>query len=421
MKRILFVLMVSVLVIAMAGTGLMASTTIEFWTAPNPFQEAFWSEVVKEWNSTHPDQQIKWQVIPAGHSSEEVILTALATGTGPDLSTNIFTGFAAQLIENDYLVPFNQFDGFEELLKARAMENIVKKGWGHHGNYYVLPLYTNPMAYWWNKDILDELGVDVPRTYGDVLKLGAQYNDPSKNKYTLLVRYEPAWWDRWFDFCLSYLANSGGKPYWDEEKVLFNDEHGLKYMEFIDQLFRKQYAPIENFQDPLQKGIVLGSIEGPWNINYTKEAYPEFNFVIAPPLVPDDYPADQPIHSFADTKGMVMLTKDKRKQAVAWNFIKWFFSDIRHDVKWLEMTNMLPSREDVLERKEFAEYLSGNPELAEYAKLLPYAVPPALNSKTIELQTKLNEVLWEPVIYGKKTPAKALSDAEKELNKIIKQ
>src|SRR5690606_5214266 len=156
MKRILFVLMVSVLVIAMAGTGLMASTTIEFWTAPNPFQEAFWSEVVKEWNSTHPDQQIKWQVIPAGHSSEEVILTALATGTGPDLSTNIFTGFAAQLIENDYLVPFNQFDGFEELLKARAMENIVKKGWGHHGNYYVLPLFTSPMAYWWNKDILDE-------------------------------------------------------------------------------------------------------------------------------------------------------------------------------------------------------------------------------------------------------------------------
>ena len=85
------------------------------------------------------------------------------------------------------------------------------------------------------------------------------------------------------------------------------------------------------------------------------------------------------------------------------------------------MTNMLPSREDVLVRKEFAEYLSANPELAEYAKLLPYAVPPALNSKTIELQTKLNEVLWEPVIYGKKTPPKALNDAEKELNKIIKQ
>ncbi|HBK68340.1 MAG TPA: sugar ABC transporter substrate-binding protein, partial [Firmicutes bacterium] len=398
-----------------------ATTAIEFWTAPNPFQEAFWSEVVKEWNNTHHDQQIKWQVIPAGNSSEEVILTALATGTGPDLSTNIFTGFAAQLIENDFLVPFNRFDGFDELLKARSMENIVKNGWGFNGNYYVLPLYTNPMAYWWNKDVLDELGIDVPKTYSDVLNLGAKYNNPTKQKYTILTRHEPNWWDRWFDFCMSYQANSGGKPYWDDKKVLFNDAHGLKYMEFINQLFRKKYSPTENFQDALQKGIVLGSIEGPWGINYTKETYPEFNYVIAPPLVPDDYPADQPIHTFADTKGMVMLTKNKQKQEVAWNFIKWYYSDIKHDVKWLEKTNMLPSREDVLARKEFAEYLSANPQLAEYAKLLPYSVPPALNSKTIELQTKMNEVLWEPVIYGKKAPVKALNDAEKELNKIIKQ
>jgi len=96
MKKILVVLLVLVLLVALSGIGQTATTTIEFWTAPNPFQEAFWSEVVKEWNNTHPDQQIKWQVIPAGNSSEEVILTALATGTGPDLSTNIFTGFAAQ-------------------------------------------------------------------------------------------------------------------------------------------------------------------------------------------------------------------------------------------------------------------------------------------------------------------------------------
>lgn len=412
---------ISILVLSgiLIFAGIVQAASIEFWTAPNPYQEKFWSEVVGEWNEMHPDKQIDWKVIPAGNSSEEVILTALATGTGPDLSTNIFTGFAAQLIENDYLVAFNKFEGFEEVLETRAMENIVKDGWGYEGNYYVLPLYTNPMAYWWNKNILNELGVEVPRTYEDVLEIAAMYNDPAQDKYTLLTRYLPSWWDRWYDFGMSYYAATEGKPYWDTEKVLFNDQYGLAYMEFIAALVENKYSPLENYQDPLQKGIVLASIEGPWNISYTEETYPDYEYIIAPPLVPADYPEDKPIYTFADTKGVVMLTKDKKKQEIAWEFMQWYFSDIKHDVRWLELTNMLPSREDVLDRADFQAYLAEHTNLAEYAKLLAYSVPPALNSKTIELQTRLNEVLWEPVIYGKKTPEKALNDAEKALNSII--
>lgn len=417
-KHFIFILVLSIIFVF---AGMVQATSIDFWTAPNPFQEKFWSETIAEWNAQHPDMKINWKVIPAGNSSEEVILTALATGTGPDITTNIFTGFAAQLINNDYLVPFNKFDGFEYLLKARSMENIVKNGWGYQGNYYVLPLYTNPMAYWWNKDVLDELGVDVPRTYDDVLEIAKMYNNPGKEKYTLFTSYQPNWWNRWFDFDMSYYAATGGKPYWNTEKVLFNDKYGKTYMEFIDKLVENKYSPIQNYQDPLQKGIVLGSIVGPWNISYTAETYPDFNYVIAPPLVPSDYPVDEPVYTFADTKGMIMLTKDTKKQEVAWEFIKWYFSNIEHDVKWIEITNMLPSREDVLDRAEFKDYLNRQSKLAEYAKLLPYSIPPALNAKTIELQTKMNEVLWEPVIFGKKTPEKALNEAEKALNNIINQ
>ncbi|RAK06318.1 carbohydrate ABC transporter substrate-binding protein (CUT1 family) [Halanaerobium saccharolyticum] len=408
----------TIMMVILVGTMAQA-VTVNFWTAPNSQQESFWSDVVANWNQENPEKQINWKVIPAGNSSEEVILTALATGTGPDFTTNIFTGFAAQLINNDYLVPFNKFDGFEKLLENRSMENIVKEGWGYNDNYYVLPLYTNPIAYWWNEDALNKLGVEVPRTYQDVIEIAEQYNNPAENKYTLLTRYKPNWWDRWYDFGLSYYAAAQGKPYWNLEEVLFNDEYSLKYMEFIDTMVENNYSPLENYQDPVQKGIVLGSIEGPWNIKYTEKTYPEFNYVIAPPLVPDDYPENEEVYTFADTKGIVMLTKDEEKQQLVWEFINWYFSDIEHDVKWLEVTNMLPAREDVLEKEQFEFYLSDNPKLAEYAKLLPYSIPPALNSKTIELQTELNSVLWEPVIYDKKTPQEALNDAEKALNEII--
>jgi multiple sugar transport system substrate-binding protein len=74
-----------------------------FWTAPNPLQESFWKEVVSEWNQNNPDIQIKWSTIPAAGSSEEAILTSIASGRMPDICTNIFSGFAAQLMKQTYL------------------------------------------------------------------------------------------------------------------------------------------------------------------------------------------------------------------------------------------------------------------------------------------------------------------------------
>jgi len=143
--------------------------------------------------------------------------------------------------------------------------------------------------------------------------------------------------------------------------------------------------------------------------------------VIAPPLVPDSFPLDKPIYTFADTKGISMLTKDMEKQEVIWEFLKWLFSDSKHDVIWLEETTMLPSREDVTTNPVFSDFLGNHPKLAEYAKLLPYAIPPPLNAKTAELQTAFNELVWEPIAYGKKSPKEALADAEVALNKILQR
>jgi len=410
------------LMMLLGFAGITQAKSVEFWVGADPRETAFWTRIFTEWDETHPDLKIDWRPAPTGKSGEEVLLTAIATGTGPDLSTGIFAGFAFQLMENDILVPFNKFEGFEELLEARSMTNIVKKAWGYKGDYYVLPMYTNPIAFWWNKDVLDELGIDVPRTYSDVLKLAALYNDPKSGKYTLYTRFTPSWWHRWQDFCAHYYAATGGKPYWDDQKVYFNDENGLKYMEFINTMFRKEYSPLEDIQDAIQKGNVIGGInKGPWSIKPTREKYPDFNYVIAPPLVPDSFPLDKPIYTFADTKGISMLTKDMEKQEVIWEFLKWLFSDSKHDVIWLEETTMLPSREDVTTNPVFSDFLGNHPKLAEYAKLLPYAIPPPLNAKTAELQTAFNELVWEPIAYGKKSPKEALADAEVALNKILQR
>lgn len=400
------------------------SVTLTFWTAPNPQQEAFWKALVEQWNKEHPDIQIDWKTIPAAGSSEEAILTAIAAGQAPDICTNIFSGFAAQLIEEDVLVPFDEEFGkdFWILVEARQMESVIE-GWAYKGHHYVIPIYSNPMLMWWRKDVLQDLGFDKPpRTYSEIYELAKKYAVPGE-KYAMIVLKGRNWWDRWFDFITFYYAASGGKPYIDVEKgkAVFNDEYGKKVAEFIYTMFKNKWTAVDwGAEFPLNNLKALGSLMGPWSINWAKENYPDVynNLWLAPPPVPDDYPANAPIKTFADTKGLVMFKSCKYKKE-AFEFIKWVFSNPLNDVRWIELTKMPPARADLGTNPLFAKFMEEDPYFAAYAGQVGNAVPPALITTTIDVQEAMTTFLTEPLMYLKATPEGALNQAVKEVNKLL--
>ena len=417
MKKLLVVFLLIVLLFVSA----MAVKKIVFWTAPNPNQEAFWKELVEKWNSTHPDVQIEWSVIPAAGSSEEAILSAIAAGEGPDICTNIFSGFAAQLVSMDQLVPFDEEFGkdFWILVGARRMENVIK-GWEYNGHYYVIPIYSNPMLFWWRKDILKDLGyTKPPRTYSEVYDLAKKFVKP-KEKYAVRVFAGRNWWDRWFDFITFYYAASGGKPYIQNGKAVFNNEYGKKVAEFIYTMFKNGWTAVDLGRDPFEKGTLVGQIMGPWHFNYTKTHYPSVYpyIVITPPPVPDDYPENAPIYTFADTKGLVMFKKTKYKKE-AFEFIKWVYTNPLNDAKWIELTKMPPARGDIATNPVFEKYVKADKYFAQTASYVAYAVPPALIENTIDVQNAMTSYLMEPLVYQKATPDEALRKAVKEINKLL--
>jgi len=386
--------------------------SVLLWTAPNPQQEAYWKGVTDDWNATHPDIHIEWEVIPAGGSSEEVLLTAIATGTAPDISTNIFSGFAAQLVSSGAVVALDgEFSDFWDVVEGRHMRNILEKGWGCKGHYYVMPLYNNAMRYWWGKAMLEEAGMsEPPRTYSDVLALSEAVGG-SGERYGIAYPSYKNWWDRWFGYLTLYYAASGGAPYIDLEKneVLFDNEAGMAVLSFMEETFRSGYAPTEGLVDPLQNGLIGGMVMGPWSIVPFAETWPDFEYVVTAPPVPDDFPEGDPVYTFADTKGMVMFTQSRHK-AEAWEFIKWYFSEVQHDVGWLEATNMPVVREDITTNPAFDAYWADHPVVKAYAEGVPYSVPPALVATTIEVQRIMGREMIEPVWFGTKSAEEAMAD-----------
>ncbi|MCH7887448.1 MAG: extracellular solute-binding protein [Candidatus Marinimicrobia bacterium] len=398
-----------------AGSG-----GIEYWTAPSIELSRFEKEVVDKWTSTHKETPIDWKTIPAGITSEEVILTAIATRTGPDVISNIFGGFAAQLADAGVIVALDTLPGFWDVVEKRKMANIVRNDWFYKGHIYVIPMYTNPEMVWYNKEMLDKFGItELPRTYSEFFRLLEMVCIPNK-VYGLTADVSSRWYSRWFDYLTLYASASGGVPYIDVDKneVYLDSNYGIAVTEFFFKLFDEGYAPRFEIQDGFEKGVFFASIKGAGSTVRIKKLYPDLKYEIGSILVPDDYPEDAPVYTLAESKGMVLFESSNNKDK-AWDFMKWYFSG-EHDSLWIALTNYLPAREDLTSNPIFTSYFDDNPTAKIYADILEFTVPLVLTAKTVEIQTILNRELWQPIIFGTKSPVQASQDANMAVQRILK-
>jgi multiple sugar transport system substrate-binding protein len=392
---------------------------VRMWVAPNETQEAFWKIAVAKWNNSGLGARVDFTTIPETRSSEDAILTALVAGSAPDISTNIFSGFAAQLANLEQLQDLSVMEGYEELIAARHMGNIMK-GWDQGGRSFVLPIYSNPTMVWWRKDILHQLGIEtVPTTFDDVYRLSEKYAS-SDNKLGMQVVAGRRWADRWFDFISYYYAASDGAPYIKDGKAVYDNAAGLSVLTFFDTMFKNGWTTTDfDGDEPLATGAVAGAVRGPWDIAFFKKTYPDsLDNIVIGPMIREQHSGDK-VHTFADSKGLVIFEHSKVK-AEAFAFVAWVFRNDELSLLWLEKTGLPPARGDLTENEIFTKFYQANPMVAEYAAYVDVAVPPAFIEGTIDVQKFMGIEMLEPVQYGTKDPATALADSVRRTNKLLK-
>jgi multiple sugar transport system substrate-binding protein len=390
---------------------------IKLWVAPNEAQEAFWKIAVDRWNASGLGLPVDFTTIPSTGNSEEAILKAMLADSAPDVSTNIFSVFAAQLADLGQLEDLTAFDGYDELISARQMENIMR-GWQLDGSAYVFPIYSNPTMIWWRKDILQKLGFKgVPKTFDDVYWLSREYAK-LENKYGMEVMFSPGWEHRWFDFISYYYAASDGAPYLTQGKSVYNNEAGLSVLQFINKMFANEWTAASfGEEDPLITGTAIGAVRGPWSIESYRRLYPHIldNIAIGP-IVRKEVAAGE-THTLADTKGLVLFKHSKVKKQ-AFEFISWVFSNEELSVLWLEKTGLPPARGDLSSNALFQNFYRSHPLAKAYADQVSASVPPAFTEFTIEVQ-KIMSNMMESIKYAQTSPEVAISDAVEKTNELL--
>jgi multiple sugar transport system substrate-binding protein len=398
----------------------------DFWAAPNPPQEAFWSEMADQYMADHPNVTINVSAMPESPSSEAGIQAAIAGGTAPAASENIFIGFGGELFRSDAIVPLNEMEGWQDILEARNMQQTVEAWQFQDGNYYILPIYSNAMLFGWRTDILSQLGIqDPPQIYSGVLDMGQQLKDQFPDKF---VWARPAlasntWWERWFDFFMLYDAASGGQPLITGNEITADDDAAIGVLTFLSNLAENDYLLTQEVQLPFENGVSVMSQLGPWTFPSWAEQFPELQyqetFDLTMPPAPEGV-AQGDVKTFADAKGLVLYAQasDAQRQA-AWDFIRWVFSDPQHDLQWLQRTNLPPARDDLADNEAFQSFFQEHPELVPYAQNIPNAVPPLAHPEFTEIQTMLGDEAVVPVVRGEKEPEQAWNDWKSAVQSVL--
>ncbi len=401
-------------------------TRLVYWTAPNPDELALARELVAEWMAANPDVEVVVQPIPAGQSSEEVLLAAVAAGTTPDLCSNIWPGIVEDFVEAGALVPLDQFPDFDSLLDARIPETVRASFRSRDGHFYQLPWKTNPVMMFYNVQRLREAGLEQPpRTYGEYLEAARRIvadtdGDGLLDRWMGYRDIRPIWWQRYFDYYAFYIAASGGRTLFDRQGNLAIDTMASnRVFAFFARLYAMGAFPKAVWTSGGSRFIqeqLATDFTGPWHLIWLeKNAPPDLTYDVAPIPVPDDH--EGPVYTYGDYKNIVIFSTTQHPE-VAWRLARFLVSR-KADRRLLERTRQIPVRRGLLDDPYFAPVFERYPILRHFAAQAAYTRSVDSVPDLKEILDALAQEFEAAAVYGVRSPAEATRRALRRIQMIL--
>lgn len=231
---------------------------------------------------------------------KEKVNIMLATGDIPDLffaSVDPTSDEMQKWMKQDLILAYDEYLGDYPNIKSQ-LEKFSKITKLTNDQYFMLPIqrqigefeYVNDHTFWVRKDYMDNLGLDMPKTFEEFndLLYALTFDDPDQNGVndTFGLTIDNAWWlygiYNMFGASEKYFYEKDGK--WEAEAVSQNMKDAVTYINklyadgVIDPEFmiKKSGRVYENFISG-KAGMMFKNGGVHYNIVYDqfKDAYPE--------------------------------------------------------------------------------------------------------------------------------------------------
>lgn len=388
---------------------------IVLWLPPIGEDDApVWEKILVGFEESH-NVDVQLETIPWDNYSEQYA-TAIAANKGPDVGY-MYAEMFPQFIE------MNAVEDLTPYLTEADYDNYIYINDGKMlGGLYGLALEAaNPAVIYYNKDILDELGEEPPRTWEDFRRISkAATKDTDGDGKIDQWGFAQGWgrsmfgdlnWN-WYGF----LWQAGGELYTDDlTAVRFNDEKGLKTANLLHKLkFEDKALPPDHMSKTNKEMLTTTFAEGNaafciWLSSASTEIlqknFPDLNYDFVLSL------EDESQGTFASVDQLTLMSGAENK-----------------DLSF-ELMQYLLSAESMT---QFHKY---HPR-APISKDAPYMGDPALKTM-IETQNgvyrplvvaphgvEVYQQLWKELqlmMAGEKSPEEALNDAAEWSNNLLNE
>ena len=406
-----------------------ASTTtpimLTYWPAANPPETRLAMRLAKQWNAENPDVQVQVQPLPAGRSSEEVLLAAIVAKATPDVSSNVSSALLARLVRANGVVRLDNRVATAARLNERTNPAMLSSLRLPDRGIYAFPWKTNPEMLMYNVDLLRAAGVRPPRTHSELLAAFKRLTrdtdgDGRPDRWGLWATLKTTWYERFYDFYPLYLAGSGGKTLVVNGKVVFENEAAVAALELFRRGFAEGGLPHSNFaigRDPFIDGTVAMKIIGPWFLKELNELKVQgLHFDVVPIPAPDSSgPGEH--YAFADLRSIAIFSTTRHPDEAA-RFVAYLTSPAA-DRLLLEDASQLPYRRGLATDPRFTASLKSWPTLSTYAKYVERTRDIDVDPDVVEIFDLISEAYEESAIYGKVPVRKALARAAAEARTIV--
>jgi len=383
------------------------------WPDKNGNRFAWIQKKIKEFEGAHPGvfihfRPLKWEY---GHIE---LRAAAAAGTNPDIAP---VASDYDFISGGYLEPVDEYFSAEELAKydPRAIESVK-----FNERFYGFPWFMTTYGLFINRELFAARDIDIPEdgqwTYDEFVSALQQVtSNGKKNKsYGFNLFLSPGNYQVW-----GFLTMDGAKIFDEYGNFALNSPEGVSALtKLVDLAAKYQVVPSGEFGN-LEETKVWGDFSekqriavypaGTWAIKVLRDRYEsgkgfEFDIMHYPKGKAEPF-------AFAQVSGYAIFKQqDERKKDMCAEFIKFITSE--EEQASLENYGVFPVYTEALKKSTEDPMMKKMKEILDMSESLPKVKNWHKVEEELSAQIRL-------ALLSQKTPAQALEDAEKNINRIL--
>lgn len=390
--------------------------TVWIMKGTNPDSTAFYDAVAKEFKAetgaTVNIEEVQWA------DAHDRFVTSIAGGTTPDIAET-GTTWTAEFADAGALLPIDEYVDAEKGLDKDLVEGLKVAG-TYDGELYGMPWYAGVRSLVYRTDVFEELGLDAPKTWDDIVAAGEAIKAAKPDMLPFPVPGDAEFQVYpWVWGAGGEVATLDGKE-WTSELDSKKSQEGIEF--YTDLATKHGFSSAgattwkeTDLRDAFTQGNVAMMLSGSWTPKALIEANPDLEGKIGAAVIPGKDGGIAPSVLGGSHLSIFNTTKNAD---LAWEFVKMMTTGDFAE-QWADETGYFPGVQSAMEEA----LASTDPLVAPFAQQMVEggaSVPVTPNFGAVQAKKTTNSMI-QAILSGQKDVATATKDAAAEMTELLNQ